>query len=418
VQSGSEFAIISLNNNTKGEARVNAEIVVAGHICVDLTPAIPAGHAHSLGELLVAGTLVRVGQCVVSSGGAVANTGIALHRIGVPVALMGKAGDDAFGEILDGLMSAAGCAGAVRRVPGEETSYTIVLAPPGIDRVFLHNPGANDTYTAADIDYDVVRHAKLFHFGYPPLMKAMIANEGDELVRVFAHAKQCGVTTALDMALPDVNASEGSINWEAVLRKVLPYVDIFVPSAEEVLLCLDRAAFLAKRAEAQARGGTILELIEPDDYSRLGARLIELGAGIATLKCGAHGMYVRTAGAERLAALGCARPRAYAEWARRELWQPPFYVEKVASATGAGDCAIAGFLASVLRGESLAEALAFANAAGAQNVQTYDATSGIRPYAETRAALASWPRAACTITAPGWRFDGALQTWRGPHDGA
>lgn len=254
---------------------MNADIVVAGHICVDLTPAIPAGQARSLGELLVAGTLVRVGQCVVSSGGAVANTGVALHRIGVPVALMGKAGDDAFGKLLDGIMTAAGCGGAVRRVAGEETSYTIVIAPPGIDRVFLHNPGANDTYTSADIDYDVVRRAKLFHFGYPPLMKAMIANDGEELVRVFAEAKRCGVTTSLDMAMPDVHAAEGSARWEIILRNVLPYVDIFLPSVEEVLLCLDRPAFVAKRAEAQARGGTVLDLIVPADYSRLGARLIE-----------------------------------------------------------------------------------------------------------------------------------------------
>lgn len=129
-------------------------------------------------------------------------------------------------------------------------------------------------------------------------------------------------------------------------------------------------------------------------------------------------MYVRTAGAARLAALERVLPRGGADWACRELWQPALYVERVASATGAGDCAIAGFLASILRDTSLIEALAFANAAGAQNVQTYDATSGIRPYEETRAMLGTWPRAASEINAPGWRFDSALQSWRGPHDTA
>jgi hypothetical protein len=31
------------------------------------------------------------------------------------------------------------------------TSYTIAISPPGVDRTFLHCPGANQTFRADDV---------------------------------------------------------------------------------------------------------------------------------------------------------------------------------------------------------------------------------------------------------------------------
>jgi len=42
----------------------------------------------------------RRGAATVSTGGAVSNTGIALHRLGVPTRLMGKVGDDILGRAI------------------------------------------------------------------------------------------------------------------------------------------------------------------------------------------------------------------------------------------------------------------------------------------------------------------------------
>ena len=41
----------------------------------------------------------------------------------------------------------------------------------GVDRVFLHDPGANDTFCAGDITEEMLDGIDHFHFGYPPLMK-------------------------------------------------------------------------------------------------------------------------------------------------------------------------------------------------------------------------------------------------------
>src|SRR5690606_31503773 len=83
---------------------------------------------------------------------------------------------------------------------GEASSYTIVISPPGIDRVFLHCPGANDTFAAGDVPEEALAEAGLFHFGYPPLMRSMYADGGTELAALLARAKQAGATVSLDLA--------------------------------------------------------------------------------------------------------------------------------------------------------------------------------------------------------------------------
>src|SRR6185295_13906903 len=105
-------------------------------------------------------------------------------------------------------------------------------------RIFLHCPGANDTFGADDIDYSALHQTDLFHFGYPPRMKRLYQNEGAELITMFRQAKATGVTTSLDLAMPDPSTASGQANWPAILKGVLPAVDLFVPSLEEILLML------------------------------------------------------------------------------------------------------------------------------------------------------------------------------------
>ncbi len=393
------------------------DIAVAGHLCLDITPAFNPTSAQSLGELLTPGKLVNVGGCVVSTGGPVSNTGLALVTLGARAMLMGKVGDDAFGRSVVEKMREYGAHEGIITVPGEGTSYTIVIAAPGFDRVFLHSPGANDTFCADDVPYERLDAVRMFHFGYPPLMRRMYADSGAELVDLLKRARQRGVTVSLDMSLPDPESESGKVDWYAVLRAALPHVDIFVPSAEEVSFALERETFLLRREEAHRRGVDPLDLMAPADYSRLSAQLLSFGAGVVLLKSGHRGIYARTGSATRLGRMGRAMEGMGVEWCERELWEPPFVVDRVVSATGSGDSAIAGFLASVLRGETPAQSLRYATAAGAQNVVVADAVSGIRSLRETNEMLAAqWPKTAVAVDGDGWRFDTPAGHWVGPHD--
>ena len=119
----------------------------------------------SFASIFQPGSLNQVGPALISTGGAVSNTGIALHRLGVPVRMMGKVGPDLFGRaILDVVRSydEALTAGMIVD-PDADSSYTLVINPPGVDRIFLHCPGANNTFGANDVDLEQVRRAKVFH---------------------------------------------------------------------------------------------------------------------------------------------------------------------------------------------------------------------------------------------------------------
>jgi sugar/nucleoside kinase (ribokinase family) len=62
-------------------------VVVAGHLCLDILPGLRPLTPEALRALLQPGHLLEVGPAVFTAGGAVANTGLVLHRLGIPVSL-------------------------------------------------------------------------------------------------------------------------------------------------------------------------------------------------------------------------------------------------------------------------------------------------------------------------------------------
>lgn len=350
------------------------EAVVAGYLGVDLTPGFLPRGASSFAELFRPGKLLEMRGLDISLGGVVANTGLAMKHFGCDVTLMGCVGQDALGDLAVAQLAERGVRDGIRRVSTAGTAYGIVLAPPGLDRMFLENPGCNRTYTAADIDFDVVRQARLFHFGYPPLMEALWQDGGRELRTLLTAARDCGVAVSLDMTLPDPDAPAGQADWSAILADVLPLVDIFVPSVEELLYMLDPAGYA--RIAAQANGGDLIDAIPSSTYGELAARVLAMGVKTLLIKAGHKGAYLRTVApgtapqGMMLGGAGCPEG----------LWLNPLPVDaaRFRNACGAGDCAIAGFLTALLKGESAVSAGRFAMKAGRDNLYGADALSGLR----------------------------------------
>ncbi len=282
-----------------------ADVIVAGHICLDIIP----------------GFLRKVGAD--------------LFGCAVLDFLKQRSPELAGGMIVDSRVT---------------TSYSVVISPPQTDRTFLHHSGANDTFTAADIPAAQLEGARLFHFGYPTLMRSIYADGGAEMESIFKLAKAKGLKTSLDMSLPDPASEAGQVDWTAWLQRVLPYVDIFLPSLDETRLML--------------RTG--------ESPSALAAKLHAWGAGIVGLKMGAEGLFCR--------------------WANHEYHAPCFAVEVVGT-TGSGDSTIAGFLAGFLHNLPPEEVMMMAVAVGACCCEAPDATSGIRSWEETRRRVSNgWRR--------------------------
>jgi sugar/nucleoside kinase (ribokinase family) len=388
-------------------------VIVAGHVCLDIYPDMSANPAEQFQKSFAPGRLLFVGPMSFSTGGAVSNVALALHKLGIAAQGMGKIGDDFAGDAVRQIFArhSPEMAEAMIVDPAASTSYTVIISPPGMDRIFLHCPGANDTFGADDVNYDRLTDSRLFHFGYPPLMKLMYSPNGSQLAAIFRRAKATGVTTSLDTAFPDPVSAAGRANWRGILELVLPYVDIFMPSIEEILMMLRLSEYEA--LQQQAGGGDLLPLITATLLSDLSDELLQLGTKIVGLKLGYRGLYVRTAGQAALAQMGRARPSRPERWADQELWSACFKVNLVGAA-GSGDATIAGFLSALLRGLPLEQAVTVAVAVGACNVEAADTLSGIRPWEQTLERIAGgWPKHPLELRAPGWRFEPVQQLWVG-----
>ena len=388
----------------------NHKVVVAGHVCLDIIPKFGCKNVDRLSNVLAPGKLVNVGAAMLSTGGAVANTGIAMKILGNSVSFVAKVGADAFGKIVREKMAVHGNVNGIRVDTKSTTSYSIVLAIPGIDRMFLHDSGANDTFTSSDVDYNVVKTAELFHFGYPPLMKNMYVNNGKELAAMFRRVKRCGVTTSLDMAMPDLASAVGKVDWRKVLAAVLPYVDICVPSIEETVAMMERGKYL--ELVKKNPGKELVNVIPVELYTTIADKMLDMGAGIVVLKAGHKGYYIRTAGSKRLEKIGILNRGGITNWSDRELWCPAFEVTKIASATGSGDTSIAGFLTSVLNGYTIEQSLKYANAVGYQNLQGLDAVSSIQPWNVVQKQVKKLISVHLDFPKnSGWTWDNEIQMW-------
>lgn len=295
-------------------------VLLAGHLCVDLTPGLAAEPS------IEPGRLVAVGPLRVGLGGSVANTGRVLAALGTSIRAAAALGGDELGELARGLLEREGFdTSDVRIVDGVGTSYSIVIQPPDADRTFWHHSGANDVFLPDTIDLTGV---DLVHVGYPPLLAALSTDRGAPLRRFFERAHELGITTSLDLAVVDPESDAAHVDWNAFLAAVLPVTDVFTPSLDDL---------------SSALGGT-LSASERVDWA------LARGAGVVAVSAGDQGLVLGGADAARLHRGGRALATVADRWADARVTAAPEPVERIVTTNGAGDASTAGLIAALLAG--------------------------------------------------------------------
>jgi len=389
---------------------ITKQAILAGHICLDITPDFSAMGEGQFKQLFQPGRMLQATSTNLSTGGSVPNTGLSMHRLGVPVRLVGKIGADLFGQAVQDILENESPHLAEDLVIDLSlpTSSTIIINPPGFDRAFLHNPGANKVFYASDLRKEVLQEADLFHFGYPPLMRSIYRGDGAELVSIFHRARRAGLTTSLDFTLPDLSSQAGKADWHTILANALPFVDLFVPSIEELTFLLNRNTFDRLCADSQQ---PFVEKVDTDLLNALSEIVLSFGVKAVLVKLGHHGVYLRTASSQAWQKGGRGLDGLDESWHDRTLWAPA-YQALVRGTTGAGDAAIAGFLASILKGTDAETALKMSAAAGAISVASTNAHSGLKPWDEVWASiLEGWDTLPLELTGQGWHRHQALEIW-------
>jgi sugar/nucleoside kinase (ribokinase family) len=277
------------------------------------------------------GKLVLFDELEIHTGGCANNTAIALTRLGVSVGAMGKIGNDRFGDlILHTLAENQVDTAGIQRDVNVNTSFTFVAIASDGERSFCHYIGANGELSEDDLNWDIIKTAKILHVAGALVMPRF---DGQPMANVLQKAKTLGITTSLDTAW------DATGKWLETLEPCLPFVDIFLPSLTE-------AQHLTGKSEVR----------------EISTFLRNYGISTIGLKMGERGSYVSTP--------------------EEELFVPAYPVS-IVDATGAGDAYVAGFLTGTVKGWDLKTTAELASATGAACVTAIGTTAGIQNLEET-----------------------------------
>ena len=385
--------------------------ISAGHICLDINPDLSTVPSGKFGDLLQPGKMVRSGRIDLRAGGAAANTGLVMDRLGIPVKLIGKIGDDLFGSALKAWIESQSVHLADDLVVdlAAPTGYSIIVNFPGDERTIIHNPGANDVFYASDLPRAVLQEADLFHFGYPTLMRSVYRGEGGELVSIMQRARRAGLSTSLDVSLPDSDSNAGLVDWFRILSNSLPLVDIFTPDAAELAFMLEPERYQQLLSNSSE---PFLQSVTPEMLHEWTDILLGWGVKLVLVKLGERGLYLRTAKVKSWERAGRGLSELSDLWINRELWAPAFNVS-VEGTTGAGDAATGGFLASLLRGQSPELALVISAGTGGVSVENAECSSSVISWEGILERIKKgWEVQPLDLTAYGWKQIDEFGIWQ------
>jgi sugar/nucleoside kinase (ribokinase family) len=277
------------------------------------------------------GTLNLIEHVELHPGGCANNTSTCLSRLGFRAAVIGKVGEDGFGDFVINRLSQEGVdTRGIRRDARVGTSFTFVMIAPDGERAFFHYVGANGALTLDDVDFDSIAQTKVLDIGGSFVMPGI---DGEPTAQILRRAQAMHVLTTLDTVW------NAEIDQYATIEPSFEWLDYFLPS-------LGEAKLIAKR-EAPAE---------------IAQFFLDHGVRTVGLKMGLEGCYIRTR--------------------ELELKIPAYQVATVDN-TGAGDAWRAGFLAGIVQGWDLERTGRFANAVGASCVTAIGCTAGIKSLPET-----------------------------------
>lgn len=281
------------------------------------------------------GQLELVDEILLCSGGSAASTGYSLARFGIPTAVIGRVGQDGFGDFLVNEAARHGAESLLIRDPETHTSASQVLVDPEGERTFIHAIGANARLVPSDVPLELLRErgVKLLHLAGFFALPGMDNPDGEPTAGLFTKASELGLITSLD------NVWDATGQWSRI-HAVLPHTDIFCPSIHD-------ARHITGEQEPKA----------------IAEKLFGMGVRkLVALKLGPEGSLVTNR--------------------QGEVYRLGVLDVPSVDGTGSGDAFIAGFLAGWLKGLSLLECGKLGNAAGAMCVRAMGAMLGITDWPE------------------------------------
>ena len=283
-------------------------IVVVGSVNLDLVctgKRIPAP-----------GETVTGDQFQTFHGGKGANQAVAVGRLGYPVSMLARVGDDEFGGRLRmGLEDAHVDVGAVGTAKGTASGVALISVDAKGQNSITVVPGANGKLLPRDLDKAL-----------PRLRGAgMILTQLEVPMETVEHLSEIAERYKVPLMLDPAPA-------RPIARRALRRVTYLTPNESEACtLC-----------------GTAIGDLTPQNAGEYAEKLLKSGAANVIIKMGGRGAFVGSSDGVRTLV--------------------PSFKVRVVDSTAAGDAFNGGLAVALMRGMGLVEAVRFASAVGAVSV--------------------------------------------------
>jgi ribokinase len=303
-------------------------ILVLGSLNMDLVARVP--HLPQPGETLLGDSWQTV------AGGKGANQAVAAARLGRPTRLIGRVGDDGFGQtLLAGLAAAGVKTDAIAVDAARPTGIAMIAVTGSGENQIIVIPGANGAVGPAELErlatYLAQTQVLLLQFECPLAM----------VQRAAQTAHQAGITVIVDPAPVDGELPAA----------FYPLIDILTPNQVEASQLV---GFRIEDAAAAVRAAQVLQ---------------QRGTSTVIIKLGEQGVVV-------------ASPT--------ECFQRSAFVVSVVDTVAAGDAFNGGLAVALSEGQPLRQAVVWASAAAALSVMQ----PGAQPSLPTRQAVEAFLAAA------------------------
>ena len=203
-------------------------IALAGNILVDIVKVID--------KYPDKGLLVNISDVSRAVGGCVPNTAIDIAKIDktVPISVIGKVGEDDYGNYVVGEMTRYGIdCSRVTVSKNKPTSFSDVMSEDGGERTFFHARGANAQFSPADVDLATL-DCVMLHAGYILLLDEFDnpdSEYGTVMARFLHDAQSNGIKTSVDMV------SSNNADYKGTILPALKYCNYaFMNEVESSML--------------------------------------------------------------------------------------------------------------------------------------------------------------------------------------
>lgn len=249
-------------------------------------------------------------------GGKGANQAVAIGRLGYPVSMVAKVGDDEFGgRLREGLRAANVDVDAVGTAKATASGVALITVDAQGQNSITVVPGANGKLLPQDLDKVLPR---LRSAG---IILAQLEVPLETVEHLSEIAERYGVPLMLDPAPA-----------RPLSRRLLKRVTYLTPN----------------ETEASALCGTASGDLTPQNAQEYAEKLLKSGAANVVIKMGGRGAYVATTDGVRM--------------------RVPSFKVRVVDSTAAGDAFNGGLAVALMRGMEVGEAVRFAAAVGAVSV--------------------------------------------------